>query len=323
MTSVSPPTRAASSPTAAAPSALKIALALLALYLIWGSTYLGIRFALEGGYPALSWVSGTRMLFAGAAMYAVLRWRGVPTPTRAQWRTLAMLGALMLMLGNGCVVYAEKTVSSGMAAVAVASMPLWMGVFGLAFGRRPSAGEWLGIGMGFVGVVWLNAGGSLSAQPLGLVLLLIAPIAWAFGSVWSRGRDLPSPFMAAAGQMICGGMLLVPLGLAFGERLPKAPTMLGTGAWLYLAVFGSIVAFSAYVWLLEHVRPALAGSYAYVNPPVAVLLGVWLADERVGAHDLGAMALILSGVVIITFAKARGSTPKPVPVGAADPTSRR
>jgi drug/metabolite transporter (DMT)-like permease len=299
MTSASPTTRAA------APSALKIALALLSLYLIWGSTYLGIRFALEGGYPALSWVSGARMLIAGAAMYAVLRWRGVPAPTRAQWRTLAMLGALMLMLGNGCVVYAEKTVSSGMAAVAIASMPLWMGVFGLAFGRRPSVGEWLGIGLGFVGVLWLNAGGSLSAQPLGLVLLLIAPIAWAFGSVWSRGRDLPSPFMAAAGQMICGGMLLVPLGIVFGERLPSAPTLLGTGAMLYLTVFGSIVAFSAYVWLLEHVRPALAGSYAYVNPPVAVLLGVLFADEHVAASDLGAMVLILVGVAVITFARAK------------------
>jgi drug/metabolite transporter (DMT)-like permease len=305
----------------AAPAALKVVVALLSLYLIWGSTYLGIRFALEGGYPALSVVSGARMLFAGLAMYAVLRWRGVPTPTRAQWRSLAVMGLLMMMLGNGCVVYAEKTVSSGLAAIAIASMPLWMGLFGLIFGLRPSAREWLGIGVGFIGVIWLNAGSSLSAQPLGLVLLLIAPITWAFGSVWSRGRDLPPPFMTAAGQMICGGAMLVPLGLAMGERLPDAPTLLGTGALLYLAVFGSIIAFSAYVWLLNHVRPALASSYAYVNPPVAVLLGVWLADERVSAHDIGAMAVILAGVVIITLARTRGRTARPAPLGTADETS--
>jgi drug/metabolite transporter (DMT)-like permease len=297
--------------SAAAPSALKIAVALLSLYLIWGSTYLGIRFALEGGYPALSVVSGARMLFAGLAMYAVLRWRGVPAPTRAQWRTLAMMGVLMMMLGNGCVVFAEKSVSSGLAAIAIASMPLWMGLFGLMSGQRPSVREWLGIGVGFLGVLWLNAGSTLSAQPIGLVLLLIAPIAWAFGSVWSRGRDLPSPFMTAAGQMMCGGLMLVPLGFAMGERLPDAPTLLGTGALLYLAVFGSIIAFTAYVWLLNHVRPALASSYAYINPPVAVLLGVWLADERFTAHDVGAMGVILLGVAIITLARPKAA-PRPV-----------
>jgi drug/metabolite transporter (DMT)-like permease len=307
------------SSSTAAPGALKIAAALLSLYLIWGSTYLGIRFALEGGYPALSVVSGARMLFAGLAMYAVLRWRGVPAPTRAQWRTLAMMGVLMMMLGNGCVVFAEKSVSSGLAAIAIASMPLWMGLFGLIFGQRPSVRESLGIGVGFLGVLWLNAGSTLSAQPIGLVLLLIAPIAWAFGSVWSRGRDLPSPFMTAAGQMMCGGLMLVPLGLAMGERLPDAPTLLGTSALLYLAVFGSIIAFTAYVWLLNHVRPALASSYAYINPPVAVLLGVWLADERFTAHDVGAMAVILAGVAIITLARAKAA-PRPVrgaPAGEA------
>jgi drug/metabolite transporter (DMT)-like permease len=308
------------SPSAAAPNALKIAAALLSLYLIWGSTYLGIRFALEGGYPALSVVSGARMLFAGLAMYAVLRWRGVPAPTRAQWRTLATMGVLMMMLGNGCVVFAEKSVSSGLAAIAIASMPLWMGLFGLIFGQRPSVREWLGIGVGFLGVVWLNAGSSLSAQPLGLVLLLIAPIAWAFGSVWSRGRDLPSPFMTAAGQMMCGGMMLIPIGLAMGERLPDAPTLLGTGALLYLAVFGSIIAFTAYVWLLNHVRPALASSYAYINPPVAVMLGVWLADERFTAHDVGAMAVILVGVAIITLARSKAA-PRPANAASVNETA--
>ena len=287
------------------PGGLAVAFALAAVYLIWGSTYLGIRFALEGGYPPLLAVSGVRFVIAGTALYAVLRWRGVAAPTRAQWKTLAMMGAMMLLLGNGFVVLAEKTVSSGLAAVAVASMPLWMGLFGALRGQRSSHQEWLGIGVGFIGVVWLNAGSSLTASPTGLVLLLIAPVAWAFGSVWSRGRDLPSPFMTAAAQMVCGGVIIVLVGLATGERFEAMPTLAGTLSVAYLVVFGSIVAFTAYVWLLHHVRPALASSYAYINPPIAVLFGALLAGERFTAHDLGAMAVILAGVVVITLAKAR------------------
>ena len=296
------------SPSAAAPrpaSTLAIALALAAVYVIWGSTYLGIRFALEGGWPPLLAVSGGRMLIAGGLLYAVLRWRGVSAPKRGQWPVLAVMGLLMMLLGNGMVVLAEEQVSSGLAAIAIASMPLWMGLFGMLFGLRPSRGEWLGIGIGFLGVLWLNAGSSLSSAPSGLVMLLIAPIAWAFGSVWSRGRDLPSPFMAAAAQMLCGGAMLVALGLAMGERLPAAPTTQGTAALIYLAIFGSIGGFGAYVWLLNHVRPVLAASYAYVNPPIAVLLGASLGGEHFGLHDLGAMAIILVGVIVISRAKAR------------------
>ncbi len=296
------------SPSAAAPrpaSALAVALALASVYLVWGSTYLGIRFALEGGWPPLLAVSGGRMLIAGGLMYAVLRWRGMAAPTRRQWPALAFMGLLMMLLGNGMVVLAEQQVSSGLAAIAIASMPLWMGLFGAMAGRHPSRGEWLGIGIGFLGVLWLNAGSSLSSAPSGLVMLLVAPIAWAFGSVWSRGRDLPSPFMAAAAQMLCGGVMLIALGLAMGERLPAAPTAHGTAALIYLALFGSIIGFGAYVWLLNHVRPALASSYAYINPPIAVLLGAWLGNEHFSLQDLGALAVILVGVVVISRAKSR------------------
>jgi len=136
-------------------------------------------------------------------------------------------------------------------------------------------------------------------------LLLIAPIGWAFGSVWSRGRDLPTPFMAAAGQMLCGGLLLVAVGLLSGERPHAWPAPHALMAIAYLCVFGSIVAFTAYVWLLQNVRPVLAGSYAYVNPVIAVALGSWLGAERFSASDLGAMAVILAGVVVITVARAR------------------
>lgn len=293
----------ASAQAPARAAGLAVVFALAIVYVVWGSTYLGIRFALEGGWPPLLAVSGARFVVAGGAMYAFLRWRGVPAPTRAQWKNLAVMGLLLLLLGNGFVVLSEQSVSSGLAAVAVASVPLWMGVFGAIYGQRPTRIEWLGIAIGFAGVVWLNAGSSLTASPAGLVFLLIAPIGWAFGSVWSRGRDLPPPFMAAAGQMLCGGVMIVAAGLLRGESLPEAPTLQGTLALAYLAVFGSIIAFSTYVWLLHNVRPVLVSSYAYVNPAIAVVLGAWLAGERFSAHDIGAMAVILAGVVTITMAR--------------------
>ena len=288
-----------------APRSGLVVLALLLVYVVWGSTYLGIRLALEGGALPLTMVSGGRFIVAGVLMYAVLRWRGVTAPTPRQWRNLAIMGLTMLVLGNGMVVLAERTVSSGLAATAVASVPLWMALFGAMRGQNASRGEWLGIGIGFLGVVWLNAGSSLTASPQGLILLLIAPIGWAFGSVWSRGLNLPAPFMTAAGQMLCGGVMLVVLGLLHGERPTAWPSMNGLAAVAYLCVFGSIVAFTAYVWLLQNARPALVASYAYVNPVIAVILGVLIGHEHFGARDLLAMAVILAGVVVLTLARSR------------------
>ncbi|TBV72561.1 drug/metabolite exporter YedA [Pseudoxanthomonas winnipegensis] len=299
---MSSPMHAATSPRT---GGLAVPAALLLVYVVWGSTYLGIRIALEHGVPPLLVTSGLRFVVAGALLFGVLRLRGVAVPTRAQWKNLVIMGALLLGMGNALVVLAETTVSSGLAAVAVASVPVWMGLFGLLRGQRATRIEWLGLMLGFAGVVWLNAGGTLTASPQGLVCLLLAPMAWAFGSVWSRGRDLPSPFMAAAGQMLCGGTLIMLAGWLRGERLHAVPPQEGVLAVVYLALFGSVIAFTAYVWLLHHVRPALAGSYAYVNPVIAVALGAWLAHERFTAHDLGAMAVILVGVVVITLAKVR------------------
>jgi len=291
----------------ASASSLAIVLALAAVYLIWGSTYLAIRFALEGGWPPLL-MGGIRFLLSGALLYAVLRLRGVAAPTRAQWRNVAFMGLLLLAVGNGLVCVAEQTVSSGLAAVAVASVPLWMALFAALRGEHPRRIEWIGLGIGFIGVAWLNAGSSLTATPGGLVALLVAAIAWAYGSIWSRGRDLPAPFIGAAAQMLCGGAAMLVAGLAFGERFDGWPTLHGTLSVGYLASFGSIVGFSAYIWLLHHVRPALAGSYAYVNPVIAVVLGAWLAGERFGVHDIGAMGVVLLGVVAITLAKAKKAT---------------
>jgi len=286
-----------------APSGVAVGLALAAVFILWGSTYLAIRLALPGYPPFL--LGAIRMFLAGALMYAVLRGRGARRPTKKQWRTLAVLSIFMILLSNGFVNLAETEVGSGLAAIAVASMPLFAGVFSMLRGRHPSKVEWIGLVIGFAGVLWLNAGSALSGSTLGLVCLVIAPLAWAWGSVWSRDLDLPEPFMSASGQMLCGSGWMLLAALLHGERFTAMPSLGATTAMLYLVVAGSIFGFTAYIWLLHHVRPALATSYAYVNPPIAVLFGALLAGERFSAHDLGAMAVILVGVVIITLAKAR------------------
>ena len=292
-----------SAPSAAPPSAFAVGLALASVYLVWGSTYLAIRVGLEGYPPFL--MGSLRFIAASLVFYAFLRWRGHAAPTRAQWRNAAVMGLFMMLLGNGMVNFAEQSVSSGLAAIAVASMPLWAALFGVLRKQHPSRGEWLGLAIGFIGVIWLNAGSQLRGSVPGMVALILAPIAWAWGSVWSRGRDLPAPFMSTAAQMLCGGVAMGLLGLGLGERLTEVPPLRATMAVGYLAAFGSIIGFSAYVWLLHHVRPALATSYAYVNPPIAVLLGALLLGERFRVHALGAMAVILAGVILITFSKAR------------------
>lgn len=311
---------AAASSVSRAPGPLAVALALASVYVLWGSTYLGIRFALVSYPPFL--LGAARMFLAGAIMYAVLRWRGVAPPTRAQWRTLWVLSIFMVLLSNGLVNLAETQVHSGLAAIAVASMPLFAGVFAMMRGRHPSRIEWVGLVVGFAGVVWLNAGGKLSASTLGLVCLIVAPLAWAWGSIWSRDLELPPPFMTASAQMLTGSVWMLAAAGVTGERMHELPTFGATAALLYLVVAGSIFGFTAYIWLLHHVRPALATSYAYVNPPIAVLFGALLAGERFTSHDLGAMAVILVGVVIITLAKARAAKTAavaavPVPAAAA------
>ena len=299
--------------TAAPARGLAVALALASVYILWGSTYLAIRLALEGYPPFL--MGALRMSIAGALMYVVLRWRGTAPPTAKQWRALAVLSIFMVLLSNGLVNLAETQVGSGLAAIAVASMPLFAGVFAMLRGRHPTRIEWIGLSIGFVGVLWLNVGSELSSSPLGLVCLVVASLAWAWGSIWSRDLDLPTPFMSAAGQMLAGSVWMLGAAVATGERMTTLPSMDATLAMLYLVVAGSIFGFTAYIWLLQHVRPALATSYAYVNPPIAVLFGAWLGGELFTSHDLGAMVVILAGVAIITLARNRAAKP----VAAATP----
>jgi len=276
---------------------------LFALYLIWGSTYLAIRVALESYPPFL--MAGTRFLVAGIAFYAFLRMRGMPAPTRAQWLNAAITGTLLLGMGNGLVCYAEQSVASGLAAVAVAAMPLFAALFGGLYGQWPRRMEWLGLGVGFAGVVLLNLGGGMAGATLGAIALLVAAMSWAFGSVWSRHRNMPPAAMNTAAQMLTGGTVLFVGALLFGERFPAAPSMASTLSLAYLAVFGSLIAFTAYLYVLNTVRPALATSYAYVNPPVAVLFGALLGGETVHGFDLVAMAVILGGVGLIALAREK------------------
>ena len=280
-----------------------IVLALFALYVIWGSTYLGIRIGLEGFPPFL--MSGIRFIIAGGALYAVLRSRGAEAPTRPQWIGAGIVGALLLVGGNGGVTFAEQWVASGIAALGVASTPLWAALFAGLWGRWPVRLEWSGLLLGFAGVVLLNLEGDMRANPWGAAALLLAAMSWAFGSIWSQRLSLPDGLMASAAQMLVGGVILMLLSLLTGERMTALPGLRATGALIYLIIFGSLIAFSAYGYLLRRVRPALATSYAYVNPIVAVGLGVGLANERIGVPGLVAMVVILVGVGLIALVRQR------------------
>lgn len=272
--------------------------AFMALYLVWGSTYLVIRIGIESWPPML--MAGVRFLIAGSLLYGFLRWRGAPAPTWVQWRSAGAIGFLLLSCGNGGVTLAEHAgVASGVAALAVATVPLFTLMFGLCFGHRNSRLEWAGILLGLVGIGLLNLGSNLQASPMGAALLIFAAAAWAFGSIWSKQLPLPQGAMASAAEMLVGGAALLIGSLLSGERLTQMPSAAGWGALAYLVLFGSILAFSAYMYLLKHVRPAAATSYAYVNPVVAVLLGIAFAGERIGAEEALAMGVIIGAVVLI------------------------
>jgi len=279
-----------------------IGLALLGVYLVWGSTYLAMKIGMEGFPPFL--MGGIRFVLAGGGLMLALRGRGEPAPTRPQWGGAALVGGLLLGLGNGGVMLAEyEGVSSGLAALGVATVPLWTSLFAGLWGEWPYRREWLGIGVGFTGIVCLNLEGGLRASPLGALALVVSALGWAFGSVWSRRLPLPSGAMAAGAQMLCGGVLLLGMGIVTGEGLHAVPSGRALLAFVYL-VFGAVIGYSAYTYLLARVRPALATSYAYVNPVVAVLLGSLLAGEKLGLMGLAALLLIVLGVGLTVFAKS-------------------
>lgn len=293
-------------------------LAFAALYLVWGSTYLAIRFALETLPPFL--MAAARFLVAGSLLYGWSRRGGAPAPNAPQWRAATLVGALLLFVGNGGVVWAERTVPSGMVALLVSTLPFWMVLLEfLLFRKRPGSWTIGGLLLGFCGIVLLVAPGSMpdggGIDLLAAAAVLIAAISWAIGSLYSRSASLPdSPLLAASMQMLAGGTLLALLGTATGEwaRLDLAGT--SARSWLalgYLIVFGSLVAFSAYIWLLRHAPIDKVSTYAYVNPVVAVLLGWAFAGEPLTPRVLLAAAIIISAVaLIITRRRSAGQEGK-------------
>jgi drug/metabolite transporter (DMT)-like permease len=275
---------------------IAIVASLLAVYIIWGSTYLGILFAIESYPPML--MLGIRFSIAGVLFYSILRWRGAPKPTLAEWKGAAIVGGFLLGGGNGLVTITEQWVSSGLAALVVGTMPLWVALFSGLFGRWPSLQEWLGLLLGFIGIVLLNFESDLRANPLGAFLLILSAASWAFGSVYSKHLSLPKGMMSSATQMLIVGPSFLILGFLSGERIVGTPSMLATSALIYL-IFAALIAFSAYNYLLQNVRPAVATSYAYINPVIAVGLGILFANESIGLLGLIAMGIIIAAVVLV------------------------
>jgi drug/metabolite transporter (DMT)-like permease len=299
--------------------------ALITIYVVWGSTYLGIRFAIESLPPFM--MAGTRFLVAGTAMYAWRRASGDVAPSRREWRSAAIVGLLLLAGGNGCVAWAEQRIASGVAALLVATLPLWM-VFidALRPGRRHSVKRgpgWravLGVLVGFCGVVVLirpteSAGGVGTVDLIGAAAVILGAFLWSVGSLYSRNAPLPSsPLLGTSMEMIVGGVGLFLLATLTGEwgRLNvgtvSTRSLLALG---YLIVFGSWVAFTAYTWLLRAAPTPLVSTYAYVNPLVAILLGHVLAGEPLTLHVLVAGAIIVGSVALVTATGPARSKPGP------------
>ena len=301
--------------------------AFAAVYVVWGSTYLAIRYAVQTMPPLL--MAGARFLVSGAMLYAWARLRGAPRPTAVEWRVAALTGVLMLCLGNGSVGWAEQRIPSALAALIVAVVPLWMVVFDWVMpgGERPTFAVIAGVIVGLAGLVVLVGPERVdTAGPvdvIGALVLVAASMAWAFGSVYNRRGARPeSATMSTGLQMLGGSVALVASGLALGEGHRTSLSQISAASWagwVYLVTFGSLLGFTAYIYLLKEVSPAKASTYAYVNPVVALVLGWAIAGEAITARTLVAAAIILGGVALITLAKASrplsDSATRPAPRG--------
>ncbi|MDO9232825.1 MAG: drug/metabolite exporter YedA [Methylotenera sp.] len=279
---------------------LLILAALFCTYFIWGSTYLAIRFGIESFPPFL--MAGIRFTIAGVILYIVMRFLGAPNPTKQQWLGASAVGLLLPALGNGTVCYVQQTVSSGVAALSIATAPIWMAIFSSIWGHKICTKEWLGIAVGLVGIVLLNLGGSLHGDFASALLLIFAAASWSFGSVWGKRLAMPQGLMASAAQMLAGGVALLMMSATQGEAWPQTISLKSWGALLFLVVLGSLVAYSAYQYLLKTVRPLVASSNTFVNPAVAFALGIWLANEHVTRIELIALGVILVGVYLVLSA---------------------
>lgn len=296
-----------------------VLLAFLAVYVLWGSTYLAIRFAIDTLPPFI--MAGTRFVVAGVILYAWARWQGATKPTWIHWRSTLIIGGLLLMTGNGGVVWAEQVVPSGLTALLVAAVPLWMALLDWTWhgGGRPSGRLALGLLFGFAGVAILVgpeqwAGGG-HVNRMGALVLMVASFSWATGSLYSRKAPLPaSSLLATAMEMLAGGGLLLVLGGLTGQGAKvhlSAVSLRSALSLAYLIVFGSLIGFSAYIWLLKVTSSARVSTYAYVNPVVAVFLGWAVGGEAVNPRTLLAAAVIVAAVVLITSHRDQSAVPAP------------
>jgi drug/metabolite transporter (DMT)-like permease len=290
----------------------KLWIALLALYIVWGSTYLGIRFAVETIPPFLH--ASLRFLVSGIILYAWRRAAGDPIPTASNWKATAIVGGALLLGGNGLVAWAEQTVPSGIAALMITTSPFWLVLFESlrAGGAKPSWQAILGLVIGFIGVFILVGpaeitGGEGSFDTFGIVLLLLAPIFWSMGSIYAKGADMPKSTLLSTGmQMLTGAVALFLVSVVRGELNGFSFGDVSMRSWLallYLITFGSLIGFVSYGWLLHNAPISLVSTYAYVNPVVAVLLGSLLADEPLNGRILIAAAIIIGAVVLINSAR--------------------
>ena len=280
---------------------LLIVAALFCTYFIWGSTYLAIKFGIESFPPFL--MAGLRFVVAGIILYMVTRVLGSPNPSAKQWGVATIIGILLPAIGNGTVTYVQQTISSSVAALSIATAPIWMAIFSSIWGHHISRQEWLGIAIGLCGIVLLNIGGSLHGDYTSAALLILAAASWSFGSVWSKHLDLPTGLMAPASQMLMGGIALMIVSTLHGESYPSIVSTKSWGAMLFLVVLGSLVAYSAYQYLLKNVRTLVASSNTFVNPVVAFAVGIWFANETVTKTEFMALAVILVGVFLVLSAE--------------------
>ena len=308
-----------------APSRARLVVAFAAVYVLWGSTYLAIRFAVATIPPFL--MAGARHLVAGAVLYPLARLRSGEQPTRANWSAATLMGALLLFGGNGGVSWAEQFVPSGVTALIVASVSLWMVVLEWLRpgGARPAGRVIFGLVLGFGGVGLLvgpsglfgGGAGSGRVDPLGATVLVLASLSWAAGSIFSRRLQLPrAPLLGTAMQSLAGGGLLILVGLLAGQGAAfhwKSVSVRSALALGYLIVFGSLLGFSAYTWLLQAAPPARVATYAYVNPVVAMLLGWALAGEQPTLRTLAASAVIIAAVVLVITSRPHAQWPRKEP----------
>ncbi|WGT65397.1 drug/metabolite exporter YedA [Variovorax paradoxus] len=304
MPTLASPAQAASRSPVRSSMPLLLWLCLAATWVVWGSTYLAIKYALVSFAPFLQ--MGSRFLFAGVLLAAWMRWRGAAWPSGLQWRNALVVGSLMLGGGMGGTAHAEVSIGSGLVVAFIAVVPLLIALLNLIWGVKPTRLEAAGIALGLVGVLMLTQGSGFQSSPAGLVAISIACICWSLGSVLSqRSLPLAPGAMGFASEMICGGVVLLVLSAISGERFVWPPQPEAVAAWLYLVVFGSLIAFNAYMVLLARAPAALASSYTFVNPVIAMLLGVWVANETVTRFEWYAVAVILAGVLLLLFKRAQ------------------